>query len=99
MNNSSNANDSLQYSLQASLKATYVSITISAILAFSGFITAGTIGFFLLKHSKVTSVNLGVLMLVNLGVGIYNVFAIPKLFAQQATLKDKLLYLEMREVS
>ena len=97
MNNSSNASDSLQDSLQTSLKATYVPIIISAILAFSGFITAGTIGFFLVKYSKVTFVNLGVLMLINLGVGIYNAFALPELFARQANIKGKLLYLEMRE--
>ncbi len=74
MNNSTNASDSLQDSLHKYLSATYILITISVILAFFGFVTAGIICFFLLKHSKVTSVNLSVLMLVNLGVGIYNAF-------------------------
>ncbi len=97
MNNLTDASNSLQDSLQTSLKATYVLITISAILAFFGFVAAGAIGFFLVKHSEVTFVNLSVLMLINLGIGIYNVFVLPELFARQANIKDKLLYLEMRD--
>ena len=81
LNSSTNASDSLQDSLRKSLRATYILITISVILAFFGFVTAGTIGFFLLKHSKVTFGNLSVLMLINLGVAIYKAFALPELFA------------------
>ncbi len=36
-----------------------------------------------------------VLMLINLGVGIYNIFVLLELFARQANTKDKLLYLEI----
>ncbi len=97
LSNSTNPSDSLQDSLRKSLRATYILITISFILAFFGFVTARTIGFFLLKHSKLTSINLSVIMLINLGVGIYSTFILPELFARQANIKYKLLYLEMRD--
>lgn len=97
LNNLANASDSLQDSLRKSLRVTYILTTISVILAFFGFVTTGIIGFFLLKYSKVASINLSVLMLINLGVGIYNAFILPELFTRQANIKNKLLYLEMRD--
>lgn len=97
MNNLYNSDDSLQDSLQKSKKATYISIAVSVILAVFALVIAGIIGFFLVQHSQDTNVNLGVLMLINLGVGSYNAFVLPKLFARQANIKNKLLYLEMRD--
>lgn len=98
LNNSFNSNNSLQNSLQKSLKATHISITASAILAVLNIVIAGVISFVLMQDSKDTDAELKVLLIVNLGIGFYNVYFLPKLFARQANIKDKLLYLELREV-
>lgn len=97
MTNWTESKESLQDSLHAYLKATNVSIVITVLLIFAGFVGAGATGFLLVKHDKISFNYLTVITVINFCLGIYNVFGLQRLKKQRAIIKLRLSYLKMRD--